>query len=76
MSEDDQKLISVSEFCGILLIGRNTAYKLLNSGYIHGAWKIGRIWKIPKRAVNDYINENIKSDYYVKQWNDLAKSMV
>lgn len=58
MIGESQRLITVDEFCKILRIGRNTAYDLLKSGYIQGVWKIGRVWKIPRQAVENYINSN------------------
>lgn len=48
-------LLTLDDFCEILLIGRNQAYTLLNTGKIK-ALKIGRAWKIPKQSVIDYIN--------------------
>jgi len=51
---DSNELVTIEELCNILLIGRNTAYTLLNSGQIK-AFKIGRIWKISRQAVNEYI---------------------
>ncbi|MCH3965518.1 MAG: helix-turn-helix domain-containing protein [Clostridium sp.] len=50
-------LLSVEELCDILVIGKNKAYKILNSGKIK-SFRIGRIWKIPKIAVEKYILEN------------------
>ena len=50
--QDD--LISMEEFKSLLQIGRTTAYKLLQTGEIK-AFKIGRIWKIPRSSVKDYI---------------------
>lgn len=47
-------LITIDELCEYLVISRNTAYTLLNSGEIK-AFKIGRIWKISKEAVNEFI---------------------
>lgn len=47
-------LITIDELCEILQIGRNTAYHLLNSGFI-AAFRIGRRWKIPKTAVIDVL---------------------
>ncbi len=47
-------LITIDELCECLVISRNTAYTLLNSGEIK-AFKIGRIWKISREAVNEYI---------------------
>lgn len=58
MIEETQRLITVDEFCKILRIGRNTAYELLKSGYIRGVWKIGRVWKIPRQAVENYIKSS------------------
>lgn len=50
MLDEYNDLISIEELCEILQIGRNTAYQLLNSGFIT-AFRIGRRWKIPKSAV-------------------------
>ncbi|MCD8117942.1 MAG: helix-turn-helix domain-containing protein [Lachnospiraceae bacterium] len=50
--QDD--LITMEEFESLLQIGRSTAYRLLRSGELK-AFKIGRIWKIPRAAVKDYI---------------------
>lgn len=50
-----QELITIDELCESLNIGKNTAYSLLNSGELPGAFRIGRIWKIPKDAVSNYI---------------------
>ena len=49
-----EPLASIEEVCEALHIGRNSVYKLLNSGDLKG-WRIGKCWKIPKRAVKDYI---------------------
>ncbi len=50
-----EEMVTLDDLCCMLSIGRNAAYKLLNSGEISGAFKIGRIWKIPREAVSDYI---------------------
>lgn len=39
----------------ILSISRNTAYELVRSGKIHSV-KIGRTYRIPCSAVEDYLN--------------------
>jgi len=49
-----EEILTVEEFADLLYIGRNTAYKILNSGEIR-AFKIGKSWKIPKDAVSEYI---------------------
>lgn len=47
-------LITPEEVADMLGCGMNTTYKLLKSGKIK-AMRIGRSWKIPKRAVQEYI---------------------
>lgn len=54
--EDISDLITVDELCEWLAIGKNAAYTLLNSGKIK-AFKIGRIWKISRAAVVEYIRQ-------------------
>ncbi|KOA20319.1 helix-turn-helix domain protein [Clostridium homopropionicum DSM 5847] len=49
-----QDLLNVEELCEILGIGKNVAYELLNNGEVK-AFKRGRIWKIPKIAVQNYV---------------------
>lgn len=52
----DSDIISLEELCEWLMIGRTTASRLLNSSTIK-AFKINRIWKIPRSSVINYINE-------------------
>ena len=47
-------LITSEEAAQMLGCGMNTIYKILNSGKLK-AMRIGRVWKIPKRAVQEYI---------------------
>jgi excisionase family DNA binding protein len=56
MDNDLTTLITVDEFCELLMIGRNAAYQLLSSGKIK-CFRINRIWKIPRASVNAYIQE-------------------
>lgn len=53
----ENDLISIDELCQRLMIGKNTAYRLLNTDEI-AAFRIGRSWKIPLKSVNDYIANN------------------
>lgn len=48
-------ILSVKQLCEILCIGKNTAYRLLQSGEIRSI-KIGKIYKIPKKEVYKYLN--------------------
>lgn len=52
----DSDIISLEELCEWLMIGRTTASRLLSSNTIK-AFKINRIWKIPRSSVIDYIKE-------------------
>ena len=62
-----EEILTVEEFAELLYIGRNTAYKILNSGEIR-AFKIGKAWKIPKDAVSEYILRKSRRNLY-KEWN-------
>lgn len=54
MYNETTDLISIEELCSILLIGRNKAYELLNNKKIK-AFRIGKIWKIPRLSVDEFI---------------------
>ena len=53
-------VIEIEELCTTLGIGKNTAYTLLTSGEID-AFKIGTVWKIPIKGVEDYIESKCNS---------------
>lgn len=55
-----QDMISIDDLCEMLAIGKNTAYRLLKSGQIK-AFKIGRIWKIPRDSVSQFVTDQSKS---------------
>lgn len=54
MFDEYDDMITIEDLCMILSIGHNTAYNLLKSHKLK-AFRMGRIWKIPKLAVEDYI---------------------
>lgn len=54
MFEDYEDLLSIEDLCSILSIGKKTAYNLLHNKQIK-AFRIGHIWKIPKKSVEEYI---------------------
>lgn len=54
MYNDPNELITIEELCDILSIGRNAAYTLLQSRKIK-AFRIGRVWKISRIAVEEFI---------------------
>ena len=50
-------ILTVEELCEVLRIGKNTAYKLLKNGEIKSI-KIGKVYKIPKKSVKKYLEQN------------------
>lgn len=54
-------IITVDELCEILMIGKNMAYRLLNSGEIR-CFKISREWKIPRTSVYEYIQRQCAAE--------------
>ncbi len=59
MLEEYTDILTVDEACEALKIGHNTIYKLLSSGNLKG-YRCGRVWKIPKLAVREFIIERSK----------------
>lgn len=49
-----EDIMTISDVAEALFIGKNRTYELLNKGIIKG-FRIGRVWKIPKEAVREYI---------------------
>ena len=49
-------IMSVPDVAEVLSIGKNRVYELLENNAIKG-FRIGRVWKIPKAAVQEYIIE-------------------
>ncbi|MCM1060861.1 MAG: helix-turn-helix domain-containing protein [Eubacterium sp.] len=52
-------IVSVEDMMKMLCIGRSSAYKLLNSGEIRSI-RQGKVHKIPKICIVDYLNRNLK----------------
>ena len=61
----ERLVMEIDGLCEILGIGKNTAYQLLNDQEID-AFKVGTVWKIPKKSVEEYIN---------RKCNDRKKNM-
>ena len=59
MAENPYYILSPEEAMDELQIGRNAIYKLLASGELKG-FKIGRNWKIARKAIDAYIDEKIE----------------
>ena len=59
MFNNDYDVLTAYEAMEYLGIGENTLYRLLNSGEL-GAFRIGRIWKIPRKELDKYIDKSVK----------------
>ena len=62
MENTSSTLLTVEELCEELLIGKNSAYALLISGKIKG-FRIGRIWKIPRDSIKEYIRQQANQQW-------------
>lgn len=59
MLEEYPDILTVEEACEALRMGYNAMYDLLNSSKLKG-YRNGRVWRVPKLAVKEYILENAK----------------
>ena len=59
MFNNDYEVLTAYEAMDYLGIGENTLYKLLKSGDL-GAFRIGRIWKVPKKELDKYIDKSVE----------------
>ena len=59
MFEEYSDVLTVEEACEALRIGYNAIYDLLGSGNLKGS-RNGRVWRIPKESIKQYILENAR----------------
>lgn len=52
-------ILTTEEACETLRMGYNALYELLQSGKLKG-YRNGRVWRIPKQAIIEYIIEQSK----------------
>jgi excisionase family DNA binding protein len=57
MFNEYSDIVTVEDLREMLSVGKNAAYTLLNTGEIK-AFHYGRVWRIPKQAVIDFVLEN------------------
>lgn len=70
MLENYKDVLVIEDIMDILQIGRNSAYKLINSGEIR-ALRVGRNIRIPKVFLLDYLS----GKYYTDDSNMLCAPM-
>ena len=56
MLEHYQEVLDVEDVCEIFRVGRNRVYELLQTGQLRG-FRLGRTWKIPKIAMEEYLKQ-------------------
>lgn len=56
---ENNDIMKFEEVMEYLDIGKNTLYGLLKSGEIN-TFKIGKVWKIPRKSVEEYIMKQMK----------------
>ena len=59
MFQSDYDILTAYEAMDYLGIGENTLYRLLKSGEL-GAFRIGKIWKIPRKELDKFINKSVE----------------
>lgn len=59
MLEQYDDLLTAEEACEALRIGKNALYRLLNSRDLK-AYRNGRVWRIPRQAIEAYIRTQAK----------------
>lgn len=55
MLDEYADVLTVEEACEALRIGYNAIYELLKSGKLRG-FRNGRVWRIPKQSVIQFIS--------------------
>ena len=59
MFQDIDEILNIDQFCELLDIGKSTGYNLLKGGTGKG-FKIGKVWKIPAKSVEEFVLKKIK----------------
>ena len=59
MFDNEYDILTPEEVMDYLNIGKNSVYTLLNSGELKG-FRIGRNWKIPRKALDLYVDKNLE----------------
>ena len=58
MLEEYPDMLTTEEACEALRVGYHALYDLLNSGKLKG-FRNGRVWRIPKVAVREFILNSV-----------------
>ena len=66
MFEQYPEIMSVYDVSEALYIGKNRTYELLEEGVLKG-FRIGRIWKIPRKNLEEYVIQQSKKNFMIKK---------
>ena len=66
MFEQYPEIMSVYEVSEALYIGKNRTYELLEEEVLKG-FRIGRIWKIPRKNLEEYVIQQSKKNFIMKK---------
>lgn len=66
MFEQYPEIMSVYDVSEALYIGKNRTYELLEEGVLKG-FRIGRIWKIPRKNLEEYVIQQSKKNFMMKK---------
>ncbi len=59
MFDEYPDVLTAEEAADALRVGYNALYRLLSSGKLK-AYKNGRVWRIPKESIKEYILDSTK----------------
>lgn len=62
MFSEYNDLLTVSDICEILYIGKNRVYELLNTGLLKG-FRVGKTWRVTKKSLEVYILQRCRAEY-------------
>lgn len=60
---DNNEIMQFEQVMEYLDIGKNTLYGLLKNGELN-AFKIGKVWKIPRKSVEEYVSQSLTGKKY------------
>ena len=63
MFEDLENVLTVEEVCEAMKMGRDAVYGLLQTGELK-AMRNGRVWRIPREALIDYVCRHCGLSYH------------
>lgn len=55
--EIENEYLTPTEVMELLFIGKNTFYKLVNSGELK-AFRIGKLWRVKRESIEEYIRSH------------------